>query len=440
MPFDLASAKPLVESGFDLGTAKPVGGEPAPAAPAVAPPAAPKKFTAGESVAGDIKEATRQLGGAVEGIGETGLSMVSGVVGSAAAGIAGAGQVVNRAVRGDPLEEALSKGADVTRKVKDAATYEPKSEEGKAIGSLVAAPMELAGRGLGALGEKAGALVGPKTAAAGRSIGEAAPEAASALLAGRAARRPIAKPEPVPGKDFSPLRDMSPEEQDRFHSMKSQGVEPTLGQVNRSPSQVRFEQQTAQTPGGGRLDQRFKEQDVALVDSVEKLKKGEQGKSEVDTGRSVRTALESKAAEGKAKINKLYDEARASGETKQLVDPTSLTEYFKKTEADSIAVPELKAMKASFEELQKKNKDGHISVDDLEMLREKAGKLQQRDGSVKSYMADIRKGIDLETEQVGGEKYKAARKARKEWGDEFEEGTCPILRCFFLQRRRQDRN
>lgn len=412
MPFDLSTAKPV----FDLSTAKPVGGE--------------DKFTPGESIGGDLKETGKRMGAAVEGVGETGLQLLTGAGSSVVGGIAGLGRTAGGLVSGESFDEATEKGAKVSEKIREKGTYQPKSTGGKELSALLTAPVEIAGRVAGAGLEKAGGLVGPKTAAAGQTIGEAAPEAAAAIVGGRAALKKAPAPVPVAGKDYSPLREMTTEQRARFDEMKSQGVEPTLGNVTREPGQVRFEQQTQHTEAGRPLDQRAKEQDASLLASVEKLKGGADAKSAVDTGRSVRGALEEKAAKEKKKVDAAYDKARSSGETKEQIDTTSLNEYFAKTEPDSIAVPELKAMRASFDELRKKNEEGTISIDDLENLRRKANRFKQKDGSVKAYMDDIVKGIDTMTEGKGGDLYKAARKARTDWGTEFEEhgGTADILK------------
>jgi hypothetical protein len=406
---DAANDSESVQKLSDYLKTMPAEGKPAVAA---APKPEPKS---------ELQKAGHDLGAGIEGVGELGLTGLTGAVGTVSGGLAGIGQTANRLLRGDSLDDSLAKGGATTRAVRDKLTYEPKSDDGKELAHTVSLPMKVASELLGEGGEKAGSLVGPKTAAAGRTIGEVIPEGAAAALGARALKTPLKEAAPVAGKDYSPLRNMSKPEADRFYSMKDQGVDPTLGNVTRDPAQVRFEQQTAQTEAGARLDQRHREQDTALLGSIEKLKKGETGKNEADTGRSVRGALESKAAAKKQDINQKYDKARAAGETKEMIDTTSLGEYFKRTEADAIAVPELNAMKTAFETLQKKNEHGQISIDDLELLREKAGKLQQRDGSVKTYMGEIRDGIDKMTEGKGGDLYKAARKSRFDYGTEFEE-------------------
>lgn len=417
MAFDLDSAKPVeapASGGFDLSSAKPVE-----------PPPVKRRRSMNRDAenAGDAGEAAV---GAVE----AGTEMVTGAVGGVVGGLAGLGRSAYRFVRGDKGEDALSKGADTSRAVQEALTYKPRTEAGKAASHIASLPMEVASELLGKGGEMAGGLVGPRAAAAGRTIGENVVPFAMAAEGGRRALKPTDPKPMMPGEDYSPLRELTPEQADRFHRMKGQGVEPTLGNVTRDPAQVRFEQQSAGLESGRALHQRTIEQDAGLNKSVADLKdkgdvKGSQDINKADTGRNVRTAVEAKKAAADQEVNRLYDKARSAGETKELIDLDPLHKFLETVEPEALSVPELNSVKAMVQKLGEiGEKDGHpgmATIDQLESMRQRVNQLGQRDGSVKKFMGDVRNGIDTMTEGKGGDLYKEARAKRKAVGTEFEE-------------------
>jgi len=113
-------------------------------------------------------------------------TVATGAVMAPVSGLAGLGRAgYEMAVRGRPASEALAAGGETTQRVQEMGTYQPRTEMGQFTMGMAAAPLQLAAQGLGAAGEAAGALVGPRTAAAGRTLGEAAPAAAGALLQAR---------------------------------------------------------------------------------------------------------------------------------------------------------------------------------------------------------------------------------------------------------------
>lgn len=430
MPFDLNTAKPIepAASGFDLASAKPVDdeysheGRPR--------PAARKKGYRPTSEAETFGEAGEAAGGAVETAG----SLISGIPATIIGGLAGAGKAVYRGLKGDSASEALAAGGGTARHVQEALTYEPRTGAGKNVSGMAALPIEVANDLLGRGGEIVGEAAGD--AAAGRTIGENAIPAALAVAGARnLARNPVAKEPPVAGRDYTPLRQMSMEEEARYRRQKGQGVQPTLGSVTRDPAQVRFEQQTAATEAGAPLHQRATENDAALVNVAKGIKeqpgpvgpniKGSRDQSAADTGRAMRRSVEAKKAAKDQEVNEAYDKARASGETKELVDMDPIKRFLSDHEAEAAAVPELNSVARMVSILEDKAKKGEhpgmASIDDLELIRQRIGVLAQRDGSVKAYMGKLREGIDQMTEGKGGDLYKDARAKRRAVGKEFED-------------------
>jgi len=134
------------------------------------------------------KEGATALGRGAVGLGEVALTAASGAVGSEAGGQAGIGQGIKNVAQGD--ETNMPAGAR-TRQVQQAMTYQPRTEAGQAIAGAVSKPFEMANAALGAGGEALGGLVGPKAAAAGRTIGENAIDMAGTMYGGAGALKGI---------------------------------------------------------------------------------------------------------------------------------------------------------------------------------------------------------------------------------------------------------
>lgn len=449
MAFDLDSAEAVAPTkkasgGFDLDSAELVsdsdyGHEGT---------KSPRQERKERSFAGKAMDLLNPVKGA-RGVGEAALAAASGVPAAVAGGLSGIGKAGYNLARGKGVSDSLADAGGTARHVTEALTYEPRSEEGKRVHEAVNLPMEIASRLLGGGGEAAGGLIGPDAAAAGRTIGENALPMAAAMSGGRALVGKAERP-PVAGTDYTPTRQFSMEENARFQRQKGQGVEPTLGSVTRDPAQVRFENQTAGTERGRPLYQRSVENDAALEKHVAGLKeqpdiKGSRDINAADTGRSVRSAVEAKKAAADQRVNEAYDKARAAGETKAEVDVTPLVKYLRDNEPAAISVKQLKSISAGLRKLmgveedtgpaaigsgkisgriQKPKKEPEtpkVTIDDLEFLRQEAGKLMQADGSVKSYMGDIRQIVDKITAGKGGNLYKEARALRRQVGKEFED-------------------
>ena len=503
---------------------------------------------------------------------ETAATVGSSAVGGIAGGLAGLGHGAVSLAKGEGWDTAAKKAADTSEGVAGAMTYQPRLPQAKQnvqtineVGGII---HKLAG--------DVGATVGADLAG-NPSLGQLAGEIAPTVLTMGNPLKPMPKKAPVAGKDFSPLREFTPAEGERFDRQTSQGVQPTLGSVTRDPSQVRFEQQTAALPSGAPLHTRMVQNDKALADHIESLKdtpdlKGAKKVNETTAGEQVRKATEAQAAAKKAEITEKYEKARASGETKEMIDLDPIKRYLDDHKAEAIAVPKLAAVRAMVDDLETLNKasangdaiivhhggtykpgdpikghlytsadqelagsytdmhyaedgsvssfthdakraapeslvkaeakklgikneemgytpasvfdknlhdpaavkqliknlsdkgydhavlkdrgfginkdgdatvlfpqvktsaikehqPGHVTIDQIENLRQRIGELAQGDGSVKKYMGDLRKGIDQMTEGKGGDLYKDARKARREYATQFEDnaGVANIL-------------
>lgn len=98
--------------------------------------------------------------------------------------------------------------------------------------------------------------------------------------------------------------------------------ELTLGQLTRNEDQLSFEQNTARTPLGGDLRQRYAEQHAAINNNLD-IWLDEIGASNVDRvaiGDGVDKALKTQMAADKKRVKEAYDKASASPEAQSIVD------------------------------------------------------------------------------------------------------------------------
>lgn len=150
------------------------------AADAAGDTAAATKFASAlrqTSAQAPVAEAAPQKGGLLGelgGIGETALSMGTGMVGSAVGGLAG--------IAGSVLPGEQGQGARWTEGVQNALTYQPRTEEGQRDSGLLAKPFELLDKGATWLGDPTEANKSPLAATAIKTAAMALP-----MLLGRGA-------------------------------------------------------------------------------------------------------------------------------------------------------------------------------------------------------------------------------------------------------------
>jgi hypothetical protein len=147
---------------------------------------------------GSLTEGVKTAGKFLGGVGELGLSALSGMAGQAIGGVAGAGRTAYEMAKGQPFDAAADKGADVVKNTAEAMTYQPRTEAGKTIAEVVATPFELASKGLGAAGRATGDVVGPRTGAALETLGENAIDIGGAVTGSAGMARGIKSARAVP--------------------------------------------------------------------------------------------------------------------------------------------------------------------------------------------------------------------------------------------------
>jgi hypothetical protein len=368
--------------------------------------------------------------GLAAGIGENALSAVTAVGG----GLYGAA----RAAATAPfigVDKAMEGGA----KAAEDLTYKPRTQSGKDVATLLTQPITMAGNVIGGaldkaatyearkLGEIGGMPASPETqmkfGAAGRTAGENVipaalavaplPKAAEGLVRGRVppaagaadVAGALAQDKPVPGKDYSPLRTLTPEEEARYRQLKD--YKPTLGQVQRNTAQMTFEEQEAlragtKTGAAGKptaiestrsdLNEQLADQNKKLADNLRALstKKGptkpedlgtliqnsaetkraanakalsddlngmsghpKADVSDSEVGTAIQRSAGTKLKASKADVKALYDDAKATEGAKKAPVKT-LDDYFAENETEEINNTALSALHAKWNKIKPK--------------------------------------------------------------------------------------
>ena len=406
---------------------------------------------------------------------EAGANVISNMVATPIAGLAGIGQGIANQF-GTPGMSA----ADRVEQVQQGMTYEPRTETGQNIVQGVTYPFAKLGQfadWAGSNVSEQGAKVLPNEVAAGAGAGvNALIQLAPAILLNKAVKARTAKaaqPEieaarqaaydtaktgpnvvaeqvatkraqayvagrtsldwnALPGsfqkalasiaEDATTLSKLDPaalERQVRLQSLP-EPVPATRGQLTQDPVQLLNEGTTAATQGGKPIRDIHVQQNKALLDNLEILK-SKQGGVETTAegvGRAVQdSALKAKLKVQEAKVTDLYKKARASGETDALVDVTPLIDMIEKTPD----VTQYGWVQSWLNKVGAERGSG-LSINDLEVLRQaNQAKLMSSDGTVRHYAGQLTREIDRATEGAGGELYKAARAARTEQALRFED-------------------
>lgn len=405
------------------------------------------------------------------GLAETVMHVGSQVAAFPVAGVAAAYQELT-----SPSGLKARNANQAVQSVQEAMTYQPRSEAGQAGARVADTVLGLPGRAadyvtsgiaenptvkraLGPTGSEyleaganvalqaAPALFGPKIAES--AIGRGA--SAGAKSAGSAASRAQAYVASRTGldwgslsaefkarleniaKDATALDKLDPkavERQGRLASLPKPITNPTKGQLTRDPLQQRTEQLVKATESGKELRDLDVQQNKDLLENLDILKGRAQGTGKAEgplqTGQSVQGALRSRYAGAQAKVRKLYREAEKAGELQGPVNIDRLVEYLKNSD-DPAEVAYVRSRLAGLKAIKEETNGGitvesnrPLTLSELEGIRRAAVAKGKSGGTAAHYASEVKDVIDQITDGSGGEKYKAARAARKALGDEFE--------------------
>jgi hypothetical protein len=197
------------------------------------------------------------------------------------------------------------------------------------------------------------------------------------------------------------------------------------GQAERTFEQQRFERETAKNPElGAELRQRAIEQNDQILKNFDIF--GEQTGAQQSgnlraIGEMVDKALVDKSNKAKAEIKTAYDNARASGEMKELVPYNQVADYID-SQNPTVRTKLAPVLNSVRQDLKMNDPDGtgFISINALEDIRQSLKKQMQPDTPNMPYGIEVKKLIDATTENAGGDVYKEARALRTKYSDEFK--------------------
>lgn len=395
----------------------------------------PTRFIPEQEVTTPVRQETSAMD-VVKGVGEAGLSAVTGATGGAVGYIAGATKgLAEQLLSGefgtvdasDKVREAAMKGAE-------SLTYIPRTESGQKIIQTVgdvagdvlpALPLTAEFQGLSSAVRSAST---PVAAQAGSMIGKVA-ESTRPMI-DKASQLMQRTPEFQGAKSMG-AAELSQAEKARglAGELPVSMEDMTLGQATRNFDQIRFERETAKTPEGAPIRERYANQNIKVSQNLDAFidETGAQIRDDVyGKGVVVEQSLRDLAANSKKKIRALYKEAEKAGETEEPVTLDQLINHINENEPEAaiakiLDVAKQKAIKVGAAEMV----DGQLvvkplSLKDAEKLRQSINQSVDESGP-NIRQASIMKGLfDSDTEGAGGDKYKAARLARFKYAEDFE--------------------
>jgi hypothetical protein len=396
------------------------------------------------------------IGQQLIGAGETALTLgtaaTGGTLGTLAGTLQGLSQQILSGQFGTPeamraVEQAAAKGAQ-------ALTYQPRTQAGQeqvqAVGQVLANVLPPV---LPAIAAPGAVMQAARTAAptvgAARRIGAAAGQRA-ATATGQAIARPVQAATtavretlgmetpaaaPAAGARVSVGAAATPQALQRVTTAEQLGfVGPaglTAGQRTRNFADLQFEKETAKLGDvGAPLRERVSNQTAnliqqfdAMVDRTEPMLVEPR-----DIGQAVSQAIVNKAEVARRKVGAAYTKAREDG---SMLEPVTL-DNLATTAADvqrfegvapNVAPIRKEALRLG---ILAEDADGNLvaqakAIDDTELLRQFVNEATDWTDKRQALMArKINAAIDAGTEGKGGETYKAARKLRQDFANEFE--------------------
>lgn len=337
-------------------------------------------------------------------------------------------------------------------------TYQPRTRAGQAGNAVVSYPFEKLAKFADFLGQKtsdatgspaAGAAVNTATqflpalalGAAGRKT--PAQQAQAAAQAEASARnyvgtrtglnydslaqgtREALNTVAADSKSLGKLDATALERQARFESLPVP-IKTTAARITRDPVALRNEGNVAATTAGKPIRDVFVDNNAKLIENIQTLQGRRPSRGEVETGRATQDAARAKLKLKEAEVKKRYDEAEAAGELQGNASTRPLAKLIRETpDLQHLGWVETWMNKGKLVTDQTgkaaKGLRKSASLKELEDLRQAAVARTLNGGTDKHYAGKVIKAIDQATDGLGGNAYKAARKARLEQALEFQD-------------------
>lgn len=395
-----------------------------------------------------VQEPEPTIGEQIKGVGETGLTLLTGATGGTLGMIGGTVEgIVEEIIAGEfGSYEAADRIEQLAMERAQALTYAPRTETGQeytqetgeALAPLAAIPPLAETQMLANVASRV-----PVRAVANQRIVQ---PTAQQLQRTRAVAQEISKRvrERLPGLKTQPGETQTPgtgtsagaQAVDKAVLRQSQAdelpvpIKLTEGQKTRGFEQQRFEREVAKLPEeGAPLRERFSEQNLQLQQNLDEFIDiaGAELTDLRGVGEIVDKSLRTRAAKDKVKIRSLYKQAEKAGELEAPVTLNQLVRHLDESAPEAEVANVLKAVKAKAIQLGAlaEGPNGElvpqpISLQKAELLRRSINSATNAEPT-NIRQAQIMKGLlDEETAGLGGDLYKKARAARAKYASDYE--------------------
>jgi len=398
------------------------------------------------------KEESRSIGQQVVGAGEAALTAATGATGGTVGAIGGALKGLAEQILsgnfGTPqaanlVEKASQEGAQ-------ALTYQPRTQAGQEIVQDVLAPVGQALAPLAGLAPqmagiaRASEVLKPSAGAAGQiaSAGAKRGVSAAASATTNAYKSAGDKISSAFGIDSAPKGKASGGSVGAAGAEMATQIDETAkslpvplnlteGMVTRNPDQLRFERQQMGRPIGEPLREAVSGLNRGLAQNLEAMidRTGAAAPSFLETGRAVNAPLVKAVAQSKAKYRSLYNQADEAGQLSDPVDFAPVVQYLNENRGGRSSAP---IMNVLADQLKVREVGGGSITDgtlyagpmnlkQAEALRKDINRfVKDIDPNDVRVASDLRSLIDKQTEGLGGDLYKEARKARQRHAQLFD--------------------
>ena len=207
-------------------------------------------------------------------------------------------------------------------------------------------------------------------------------------------------------------------------------IKLTEGQKTRDFEAQRFERETAKLPEeGAPIRERFEEQNLQLQQNLDEFidATGAELTDLRGVGELVDKALRNRAARDKIRIRSLYKEAEKAGELESPVSLETFVRHLDESAPEAEVANVLKAVRAKAIQIgaASEGPDGQlvaqpISLKDAELLRRSINNATNAEPTNIRQAAIMKGLIDDTTANLGGNKYKQARQARAKYAQDYE--------------------
>jgi len=207
-------------------------------------------------------------------------------------------------------------------------------------------------------------------------------------------------------------------------------------QLTRNPADVRFARETAKDPVfGQQFQEHYANQNGLIQRNLDQFV-SDTGATLTEAqpstvGAMLRSEIVAAKKAAKTGVDEAYQIARDAGQLSERVNANGIKNYVDSLEAEAINAPVITSAQIKLKNLL--DKEGGISLNDIEEVRKMVVRLSSDSASNAHYGKEINKLIDKATEGVGGDLYKEARAKNTAYMNEFQD--TPVMQTILNTKR-----